>query len=340
MVVLDIEEISISEKNHGIKNVSLLRETLTNNEKIEETLHVVTCISNICEFKRRWDLMKEFIERMENTKNVKLYVVELAYGLQEFHITDSTNLNHLQLRVNTALWHKENMLNLAIKKLLPSDWKAVAWIDGDIEFDNEDWVDYALKSLTKFDIIQLFSVCLDLDHNEDCLNIWQSFGYRFCNGKKFGFQRGVNYWHCGYAWACTRDFYVKMNGLYEKCILGSGDFVLSQALLGNTASIDKNLVHLKEDIYQHYKNIIDDKKINVGYIPSVIKHYFHGSKVNRKYKERNEILKNIVYNPNIHISYNEDGILVPSENMTEGCLDEIQEYFFQRNEDEYFELIK
>ena len=221
MVVIEIDQINLDGNcKKGIDNKILLDKSLKSIDKIEDVLHVVTFISNICEFKRRWQLMEEFIERMEKTDNIKLYVVELAYGNQSFHITESNNPNHLQLRTEHALWHKENMINLAVRKLLPSNWKSVAWIDGDIEFENNDWVDNTLKTLSNFDIIQLFSICLDLDENENPMSIWQSFGYKYCNGKIFNHAKGLNYWHCGYAWACTREFYEKMNGIYDKGILG------------------------------------------------------------------------------------------------------------------------
>jgi len=119
------DKIELIENNYKIKsNNHLLLDTLKNNILIDNTLHIITVISNICEFKRRWDLMEQFILRTENLPNVKLYVVELAYGNQDFHITSPTNPQHLQLRTEYALWHKENMINLGIKKLLPEDWNS------------------------------------------------------------------------------------------------------------------------------------------------------------------------------------------------------------------------
>ena len=105
---------------------------IINNKPIEENLHVIMVISNPCNFRRRIVLAKEFITRMEFEENIELYIVELAYNNEPYYVTEENNKNHLQLRTKTLLWHKENMINLGIKKLLPSDWKAVAWIDADI----------------------------------------------------------------------------------------------------------------------------------------------------------------------------------------------------------------
>jgi len=333
MVVIDNESINLEfEERINIESkVSLLKETLDNNEKIEDKLNVISVISNICEFKTRWRLMKEFIERMNSIQNINFYVVELAYDNQEFNVTNSSNPNHLQLRTKHALWHKENMINIGIKKLLPSDWKSVAWIDGDIEFDNPNWVVDALKILTKFDIVQLFTTCMDLDKDGIPMNIWQSYGYKFTQGEKFRNNRGLNYWHSGYAWACTRQFYDKVGGLYDKGIIGSGDYILTQGILKYIASADKTLKGFNKDITQYVDNL---NNVIVGYVPNNIRHHYHGSKVNRKYIERNEILVKYNYDPKIHVKYNDEGIIIPTEDMSEDFINDIKLYFSQRNEDD------
>jgi hypothetical protein len=63
-------------------------------------------------------------------------------------------------------------------------------------------------------------------------------------------------------------------------------------------------------------------------------HHFHGSKVNRKYTERWQILVKHNYDPLIHISYNNDGIIVPTKLFNQKLKEEIMQYFEERNEDE------
>ena len=329
----------------------LIKDAILNCEPIDNTLHVITVISNICEFKRRWFLMKEFIKRMNDTPNIQLYVVEIAYGNQDFHITDENNSKHLQLRCEHALWHKENMVNLGIKKLLPDNWKAVAWVDGDIEFDDPKWSLNCLKILNHFDFVQLFTTCMDLDNNEIPMNIWQSYGYKYAHGYPFQQLKGINYWHSGYGWACKREIYEQMGGLFDKGILGSGDYILCQAILKKPAFISHKLSGFKNEIHNFIKKIysdIDDidavsvfgdvsnvsNNIKVGYVPTNIKHYFHGSKINRKYIERNEILIKHNFDPAIHLKYDENGVIIPTELMSADFLQDILHYFSQRNEDE------
>jgi hypothetical protein len=117
------------------------------------------------------------------------------------------------------MWHKENMINLGVKYLLHSTYKAFAWIDADIEFDNNNWALDTLRILNgSKDIVQLFSHCVDMDKNEYTMKIFNSAGYQF-HKSHIHCKSGVNYWHPGYAWAITRKAYEKIKGLYDGAIL-------------------------------------------------------------------------------------------------------------------------
>jgi hypothetical protein len=111
---------------------------------------------------------------------------------------------------------------------------------------------------------------------------------------------------------------------------------MSQGLFGKTASAHDSLINFNSDIKIYISNL---NNINVGFIPGNIKHYFHGSKNNRKYVERNIILIKHQYDPYTHLSYNQDGIIVPSKNMSMEFILDIYQYFSQRNEDEYYDLV-
>jgi hypothetical protein len=61
--------------------------------------------------------------------------------------------------------------------------------------------------------------------------------------------------------------------------------------------------------------------------------------VNRKYVERNQILIKYNYSPILHLGYDHNGVIIPTGNMSSEFIRDIKDYFFQRNEDEYYELI-
>jgi len=270
---------------------------------------------------------------MEFENNVVLYVVELAYGSQPFAITSPHHPRHLQLRTSVPLWHKENMVNLGIRRLLPADWKAVAWVDADIDFENADWALDCLKILHGCrDVVQLFSHALDMDRQEEVLNIFNSFSFRSERKLPYHLSKTNNYWHPGYAWACNRRAYDIMGGLFDQAILGSGDFIMSSCF------INRGSVCVHTDYSPEYKALILNwqkrvRRLRLGYVPGVIRHFFHGSKINRRYVERNQILLRHGFVPSM-LKYNHDGLLVPAPSFPPSLGKDIFHYFQQRLEDD------
>ena len=326
---IEIDDITIYKNN--------VKETILNNDKLEDKLNIIIVISNPCLYARRYILAREFIKRMENENNIELYVVELVYKDQKYIITDKNNRKHLQLKTDIPIWHKENMINLGVKYLLPKTWKAFAWIDADIEFESTSWADDTLKLLNgSYDIIQLWSHAVDMDEKLEGMNVFNSAGYQYIHNKNnYNRSKGINYWHPGYAWAITRKAYEKMNGLFQLSILGSGDNIMMLSLINN------GLKGLNEKSSDGYKNCVIEfqKKVNnfrFGYVPGVIRHFFHGSKKNRKYMERWQILVEHNFDPLKHLETDKLGLLIPSKDCPLQLLDEIYNYFKERNEDEFF----
>lgn len=304
-------------------------------EPIEDKLHVVISVSNPAQFARRYILAREFIKRIEEEEtDVILYIVELAYPGQGFHVTDTHNHRHLRLRTDVPLWAKENMMNIAANKLLPPTWKAVAFIDADIEFMSPHWAKDCLKILAGRDVVQLFSHAIDMDRSKDALNIFPSLACRICHGKPLIRDcKPVNFPHPGFAWAMTRRAFEQLGGLYEYSILGSGDMNLATALLGN------GLVSLNDKTTDGYKRSLQEytdraKGLTLGYVPVVIRHHYHGAKRARGYQSRWKILVTHGYDPFLHVTKNDNDLLVPTPQCPREMLDEIKTYFFSRNEDD------
>jgi hypothetical protein len=326
-----INGIEIDNIDYKINDI---KRTINNNEPIEEKLNVIIVISNPCLYAKRYILLKEFVKRFEEEEsNVNLFIVEMVYKEQKFIITDKNNKNHLQLRSETPIWHKENMINLGVKYLLPKNYKAFAWVDADIEFENNSWALETLKILNGCkDVVQLFSHCVDMNNEKNNLNIFNSFGYSYNKSKKYT-TSGNDYWHPGFAWAMTRNAYEKIGGLYDKGVLGSGDSIMALSFINKTNfmnnekySSDYNNSMLK---YQEKAS-----KLRLGYTPGVIRHHYHGTKANRRYTERWKILMKHQFSPIEHLTYDNKGILVPKDTFSEEFKQDILNYFKERKEDE------
>lgn len=328
MTIINGIEIDI-----GKLKIDETRLALLNNYPIDDTLHVIAVISNPCNYARRYILAREFIQRMNMESNIILYVVELTYNNQPYYITDPKCPRHLRLNAEVPLWHKENMINVGVSKLLPPNWKAFAWIDMDVEFENPTWALDTLKILNgSRDIVQIFSHCVDMNLKGDAMSIFPSFGFQYAKGSTFG-GTGINMWHPGFAWAITRKAYERMGGLYDQSILGAGDNNMCFSFLGN------GLETLNEFTTDDYKQSLSDFEkracnLRLGYTPGVIRHYFHGSKKNRQYNERWKILVLHKYSPFKHLKRDTNGMLVPTSECPRELLADIMKYFEERNEDE------
>ena len=326
-----INNIDIDDIDYKLNDIKY---AIANNNPIEDKLNVILVISNPCLYAKRYILCKEFMKRFEEEEDyVNLYIVEMIYPGQKFIITNKNNKKHLQLKTQTPIWHKENMINLGVKYLLPSDWKAFAWIDADIEFENYSWALDTLKILNGCkDVVQLFSHAVDMDKDKNNLQIFTGFGYSFSKQKTYT-SKGSNYWHPGFAWAITRNAYEKMGGIYDKGVLGSGDNIMALSFINKVKNV------LNVDYHQDYKNSIfnfqkNASKLRLGYTPGVIRHYYHGTKQNRKYTERWQILIKHKYSPLEHITYNKSGVMIPTKKFSDEFKEDILNYFKERKEDE------
>ena len=326
-----INGIEIDNINYKVNDIKL---AIHNNDPIEDKLNVIIVISNPCLYAKRYILLKEFVKRIEEEEEfVNLFIVEMIYANQKFIITDKKNKNHLQLKTDTPIWHKENMVNLAVQKLLPSNYKAFAWIDADVEFENNSWALDTLKILNgSKDVVQLFSHCVDMSAENNNLTIFNSFGYSFNKNKKYT-TSGNDYWHPGYAWAITRKAYEKIGGLYDKGVLGSGDSIMALSFINKCDVMNNNEYH-KDYNNSMLEYQLKASKLRLGYVPGVIRHHYHGSKKNRQYTERWKLLMKHQFSPIEHLNYDKQGILIPTDLFPSDFKEDIMDYFRERKEDE------
>jgi len=314
-------------------------------DHMKDKFWVVAVLNNPLRFKRRAQLFREFIERM-NKYSVNICAVELVYGDRNFE-TDTMHVDiKVQLRQDTILWHKENMINIGISKL-PSDWKYVAWIDTDIDFVRSDWVEETIHQLQHHPVVQLFEDAIDLGPDHQVMNIAKSFAYchrnklppkEYSNGKNSNYyytskKNGTIYWHPGYAWAATRDAINTVGGLLEIGIVGSGDHHAALALIGEANK------SLSPDVSRDYKDhVLNWEKRalrlhkNLGYVKGTIYHYWHGKKKDRKYNDRWRILVDNNFQPTHDLHKDWQGLLTFHESNFK-LRDDIYEYFNSRNED-------
>lgn len=306
-------------------------------------LHIVTCISNPLGWESRTRLYFDFAARVAREHNATLWTVEAAQGMRAHQVTDANHPNHLQLRTTTELWHKENMMNLIMSRL-PNDGNPVAFVDADVMFTNPNWVNDTIEQLRHYDVVQMFGECMDMNSdNEKCSSDnKEGIVKRYLNGTPvivdsadgYGFKQGG---HPGYAWAWNRSALTTVGGLIDFSMLGSADWQMACGLLGN---IEDSARYEISDGYRNALNAWGRRaarlRRNVGYVPGLVLHYWHGAKSDRGYEWRNKIYTETLFDPTQDLSRDTYGLYQWNDDGTDRYIqlrDGLRGYFRSRNED-------
>jgi hypothetical protein len=318
-----VEEKEEAEKVEAAEYLEISRTTKN------DVLYVIAIISNPARYDKRYKLFNEFCERMEKECYVKLVTVELQQGLRPFATSAM-----IKLRTDHEIWYKENLINIAVRHL-PHDWKYMAWIDTDLEFQNKNWARETIEQLQTYKVVQIFSHCIDLGVKDETLQVHTGIFYAYCNGEKYITpSKYGNYFHVGYAYAITKAGYNGIGGLLEFAVLGSADNHMALAMLG---IVDESLNKKLHSNYKMMCKIFQDRcekniKRNVGYVHGTIMHHFHGNKVDRKYQDRWLILVNNQFDPLVDIYKDHQGLWQLDDGKYK-LRDDIIRYFRERNED-------
>jgi hypothetical protein len=280
----------------------------------DNTLHVVAVVSNPERYHSRYRLAHDFIGRMGSTPNVKLHVVEAAFGDRHHEVADHAEAaGHgvHRLRIRTNAWIKENMINLGVRHLLPTDWRYLAWVDADIEFRAPHWAQETLHQLQHFHLLQPWSHCVDLGYRGGVAQLSASFGHVLQTGRQMQANPNEPYHfgHTGYAWACTRVFWEQVGGLIDIGVLGSGDHHMAWAAVGRANKTHRQMhPNYRRRIFEWQDRAVRLTHGEVGCVEGRIEHNFHGPKRRRYYKERWQILVDHAFNPDVDLMRDAQGV--------------------------------
>lgn len=292
---------------------------------------------------KRDSLLKNFFICHNNLSkfNTNIIPIEISTdGSFDLHFPGT-----IKFQTDQLLWQKERVINFAVQKL-PESIKYVAFIDGDILFPDENWVFKAKDKLNSTNdlMLQLFSTVYYLPRNHCKYNGYYSY-FNYSVGKNIFDSNGIEnykkdflsdsfyYANPGMAWMCKKETILK-NPLYDKCIIGGGDTINLINWLGiknsdNIPFVKKN--KKKNQIFVDELKIMKDILLNIDCLDSPIFHLNHGNKINRQYKTRLDILEKYNFNPTTDLTIEQGLYRYTGSNS--GILNDIKEYFRQRNED-------
>lgn len=286
----------------------------------------------------------------DSTKNqgLKLLTVELAFDDEPFCLKadDADILVQIRGGSRHRLWQKEALLNIALQRL-PADCDKVAWIDCDVIFKNDAWVNDVGELLEKYNVLQLFSRVAFLpseqfDMDLDLLDQGQQEG-RKMYGKVFNIVKAgagavekaayINAGHMGMAWAARREI-IETVGFYDKAISGGGDSLIANAFLGTKCWLLKHLSwRLVEDYEGWSRQACDLVGRSVFYVEGDLLHLWHGALKDRLYNERHVCLREHGFDPLKDVGKDHEGVLAwVSAEHKKGLHAQVEAYFSLRKE--------
>lgn len=312
-------------------------------DRASQQLWAITCYFNPMGYQSRLLNYRIFREQL----TVPLVAVEFAEdGRFQLHGRDADIL--IQRRGSQVLWQKERLLNIALEAV-PRDCQKVAWLDCDVVFGRNDWVNKAAADLDQLPVLQCFRDLYDLPchatpgrdmgvHNES--HSRHSLTYLFTSGSASQdiFRGGQPCWKrkytTGHAWAARRDL-LERHGFYDAGILGGGDRALACAAFGQFLAVAQNWP-MNSRQFDHYlawaRPFFDAVQARVGYLDCTIFHLWHGPWESRRYAQRYVGLEPFHFDPFTDVALGDNGCWRWNSRKPD-MHQYVRDYFAMRKED-------
>jgi hypothetical protein len=249
----------------------------------------------------------------------------------------------IQLPCRDILWHKERLLNLALRRL-PAACRYVVWLDCDVVFTRRDWVDGTRAALERHTLVQPFRTLRDIPRDApldaETGELRHSFAALWRDGtapaeifRTLGGSVTLGY-SLGHAWAARRDL-LDQHGFYDAFILGSGNKLMAGAATGKINDLVA-AYHMNRWEAEHYlawaHPLYESVQGRLGVVDGMLLHLWHGDPQNRNFKGRRAGFERFEFNPFLDIVGAENGCW--SWNTDKPAMHAyVKSYFASRHED-------
>lgn len=284
-------------------------------------LDIVTAIANPIRWESRVRLARETIADWLKEPDVRVTLVECAYGARDHVLSDlaSLGVRHIPVRAKTLVWNKESLLNLGISRL-PADAHCIGTFDCDVTFRRPGWANETIHALDLYPVVQPWNTAYDLGPNDEHIQTHRSFASVYHSGAPVA-ATGSRFWasdggpyaypHSGFAWAWARDILDKLGGLFEFGGMGSGDHHMALALAGRVdTSLPANVNGNYRDAVERWEaRALAHVNGKLGFVHGTIEHAFHGRKADRAYVDRWDMFVAHAFDPLSDLKRNTWGVL-------------------------------
>lgn len=274
-----------------------------------DALWAITAYFNPLGSVRRRDNYRQFRDRLL----VPLVAVELGFG-GRYDLGDGDAEILVHVDDGDVMFQKERLLNLASSHV-PSTCRHIAWLDSDVVFERDDWMDAAVEALANDPLVQLFSQ-VDYMHSgwaggpSDGSDVYTSRQSIACAVACGGGPRTsihlkmpgaeVPVYSRGFAWAARRTVLDQGGGLYDECILGGGDTALVSAVFEDVDRVvgRQEMSPAQEARYRAWaQGLRAAGGDRVGLVEGRLFHLWHGGMESRGYGKRHAGFRRFDFDP-------------------------------------------
>ena len=308
-------------------------------EKLTGSFWGITTFFNPQGYKNKLEHYKVFRENAKR-QGLKLLVIECALKDNGYEIQEEDADILVRVKSNSVLWHKERLLNIALKHL-PVDCDKIIWIDCDVIILNDNWIKETAELLEDYIIVKPFSKAIRLDRKETKMLIKNNSLNDFENKRRDSAEtysiENNPFWFLSVFGIAARRKTMDKIGFFDTTIAGNGDSLMISAFLNIdpviprkplTAEINQNFL---SEINNWNKMTATEIRKSIAALDGIMIHLFHGSLKEKKYDNRFDFLADNGYNPKTFLTKNEYDCYEWTE-KGQKLGRELEYYFLERNE--------
>lgn len=285
---------------------------------------------------RRLAAYREFRRRLD----LPLIAVELSSD-GAFDLTPADADIVVQRAGGSVVWQKERLLNVALDALPPA-CDTVVWIDCDIAFERDDWVEAACGELERQALVQPFRYVRLLAEGETPENHRPApAASRECvvamrrrnelpedNFRRQGSSLLYRY-NPGLAWVARRSLLERVR-FYDAMIMGSGDKAMFSAACGrheDAAAAFGMSSAQRRHYYAWARPFAAAVGERFGYIEGEVHHFWHGDLALRRYTSRYQGFEQLDFDPAADVRVNAQGVWEWTTAAKPELQRQVQQYF-------------
>jgi len=236
-----------------------------------------------------------YVANLYRSFGLPVYTMELVFEGRDPEIPVSPTVFHVHGK--SHMFHKERLCRL-LEQRVPRRFTKLAFLDADVIFDHTGWYDETSVLLDTHDVVQPFEKAhwMDLSYTE--IELTRETALKM-DGSVWDFK-----YHPGFAWAFRREWY-RTYGFFDWAVSGSGDTLSTSQWMSKT--FPRNFKSLPAALRYVYKEYAQHPTPRITYRPGDIYHLYHGSRKNRQYSERHQLLE-VSQHIEQMIEINKDGV--------------------------------